>query len=69
MRFAPSFPQAVTDTMADREDLKLFSIWVNWDKRVISFHKVVGFEELQFPTYEDKFKFVTERGYEGFGIQ
>lgn len=55
--------------MADREDLKLFSIWVNWDKRVISFHKVVGFEELQFPTYEDKFKFVTERGYEGFGIQ
>ena len=55
--------------MTDRVDLKLFSIWVNWDTRVISFHKVVGFEELQFPTYEEKLKFVTERGYEGFGIQ
>ncbi|MBQ7050296.1 MAG: hypothetical protein IJN87_06680 [Firmicutes bacterium] len=54
--------------MEDREE-EVFSIWVNWEKRVISFSEEAGFEELRFPTHDDKFKFAIERGNEGFGIQ
>ena len=53
--------------MEDREEV--FSVWVNWEKRVISFSEENGFEELQFQTHEEKFKFAIERGNEGFGIQ
>ena len=54
--------------MENREEA-IFSIWVNWEKRVISFSQEDGFEELQFPTHEEKIKFAIERGNEGFGIQ
>ena len=55
--------------MEEREEETVFSIWVNWERRVISFSEENGFEELQFPTHEEKFKFAIERGHEGFGIQ
>lgn len=55
--------------MEEIEERTIFSIWVNWEKRVISFSQADGFEELQFQTHEEKFKFAIERGNEGFGIQ
>ena len=55
--------------MEERDEETVFSIWVNWEKRVISFTEENGFEELRFPTHEDKFKFAIVRGNEGFGIQ
>ena len=55
--------------MEEIDDRTIFSIWVNWEKRVISFSQEDGFEELQFQTHEEKFKFAIERGNEGFGIQ
>ena len=55
--------------MAEREEQKLFSIWVNREQRVISFAQENGFEELTFPTHEEKFKFAIDCGNEGFGIQ
>ena len=55
--------------MEERDEETVFSIWVNWEKRVISFTEENEFEELRFPTHEDKFKFAIERGNEGFGIQ
>jgi len=50
-------------------EAQIYSIWVNWENRVISFSEADGFEELQFQTHEEKFKFAIERGNEGFGIQ
>ena len=50
-------------------EAQIYSIWVNWEKRVISFSQEDGFEELQFQTHEEKFKFAIDRGNEGFGIQ
>ena len=47
----------------------MFSIWVDWENRVISFSEENGFEELQFPSHEEKFKFAIDKGNEGFGIQ
>ena len=50
-------------------ETQIYSIWVNWEKRVISFSEEDGFEKIQFQTHEEKFKFAIERGNEGFGIQ
>ena len=55
--------------MEEIDDRTICSIWVNWEKRVISFSQEDGFEELQFQTHEEKLKFAIERGNEGFGIQ
>ena len=69
MLSVPTSPLAATDAMEEREEETVFSIWVNWERRVISFSEENGFEELQFPTHEEKFMFAIERGNEGFGIQ
>lgn len=55
--------------MEEREEETEFSIWVDWEHRVISFSEENGFEKLSFPTHEEKFKFAIDRGNEGFGIQ
>ena len=55
--------------MKYREEETVFSVWVNWKQRVISFTHENEFEELQYPTHEEMFRFVIERGNEGFGIQ
>ena len=48
---------------------KVFSIWVNWEAKVISFSPDDGFEELCFHSHDEKLRFAIERGNEGFGIQ
>ena len=53
--------------MEDREEV--YSIWVNWDKRIISFAKAEGFQELQYKTQDEMFRFAIRKGNEGFGIQ
>ena len=62
-------PQAAIDAMKEREMEPIFSLWVNWEARVISFSADDGFEELHFRTREEKLRFAMERGNEGFGIQ
>jgi len=54
--------------MENKEDETVFSIWVDWGSRVISFSEEDGFEELRFPTHDEKLKFAVERGNEGFQI-
>ena len=51
------------------EQEKVYSIWVNWEKRVISFEKATGFQELQYKTYDEMLWFAIRKGNEGFGIQ
>ena len=55
--------------MEDREEETVFSVWVNWKQRVISFTHENEFEELRYQTHEEMFRFVIEKGNEGFGIQ
>jgi hypothetical protein len=52
---------------ADKETI--FRLWVNWNRRVVSFSEEELFEELRFSSYEEKIRFAIERGNEGFGIQ
>lgn len=55
--------------MEDREEETVFSIWVNRERRVISFTEGNGFEEHRFPTHDDMLRFAIERVNEGFAIQ
>ena len=51
------------------EKQTVYSIWVNWAKRIISFEKTEGFQELQYKSHDEMFRFAIERGNEGFAIQ
>lgn len=44
-------------------------VWVDWVRRIVSFHEVEGFQVLAYPTHEEMFAFVIEKGFAGFGIQ
>ena len=55
--------------MDEREEDTVFSIWVDWENRIISFSEENGFEELQYSTHDEMFQFAIDRGNEGFGIQ
>ena len=45
------------------------SIWINWSRRIVSFQEESGFEELQYPTYEEKLRFAVQKGFDGFLLQ
>lgn len=47
----------------------VFLIWVDWGKRIISFHEAEGFERLEYGTREEMLAFAVAKGYAGFGIQ
>ena len=55
--------------MEEKKREKPFTLWVNWETKVISFSPDEGFEELRFQTHEEKLRFAIARGNEGFGIQ
>lgn len=46
-----------------------WSIWVDWERRVISFHPAPGFAEVRFQTREEMTAFAVQKSEEGFGIQ
>ncbi len=51
------------------EEKEVCFLWVDWEKRVISFNEKDGFEKLEYPTHKQMFEFAVEKGYAGFGIQ
>ncbi len=53
----------------EKERGTVYPIWVDWDRRIISFSEADGFEKLEYPTHEEMFAFAVEKGFEGFGIQ
>lgn len=55
--------------MEERTEKMQFDLWVNWERRVVSFSKENGFEKVTFPTHEEKMKYALERSNEGFKIQ
>lgn len=44
-------------------------IWVDWERRVISFHREDEFTEVGFSSHEEMIAFAVEKSVEGFGIQ
>ena len=48
---------------------EIFTIWVNWERRIVSFQPADGFAELRYATHEEMFQFAIEKTREGFTIQ
>ena len=55
--------------MKTEEEKKGYSLWIDWNQRVISFEKGEGFEELRYPSHEAMLRFAIQKGNEGFAIQ
>ena len=69
MRSDPIFQLAVIPDVMDKAKEPVYSIWVDWENRVISFQKAEGFEKLEYPTHDEMFAFAIEKGSGGFAIQ
>jgi len=70
MPFVLTSPPAVTDAMdTEKETAEVWPIWVEWDKRIVSFQEAKGFEKLEYPTHDEMFRFAIEKTMEGFAIQ
>lgn len=50
-------------------DERKFAIWVNWERKVITFRPEEGFEELRYHTREEMLRFAMKRIKEAFAIQ
>ena len=57
------------EEFVDNEEEKTFSVWINWNDRIVSFEEVVGFKKVDFLDNEIKLQFVVEKGFDGFRIQ
>ena len=55
--------------METEEKEKVYTLWIDWSQRVVSFEKAEGFAELRYSSHEEMFRFAIERGNEGFAIQ
>ena len=53
----------------EKEAADVWPIWVEWDKRIVSFQEAKGFEKLEYPTHDEMFRFAIEKTMEGFAIQ
>ena len=53
----------------EKTELEVWSIWIDWERRVISFHEAEGFEKVDFRTHKEMFHFAVEKGFDGFAIQ
>ena len=55
----------------NREEEKKDSwpIWVDWNRRIVSFQEAEGFEKLVYPTHDEMFQFAIEKTMNGFAIQ
>lgn len=53
----------------NEQQKKVFPVWVDWIRRIISFHEAEGFERLEYPSQEEMMSFAVAKGFAGFGIQ
>lgn len=53
----------------EKEKRQVWPVWIDWDKRILSFQEVKEFQKQEFSTREEMFGFAVERTEEGFAIQ
>ena len=52
-----------------KEEIKTWPIWVNWNRKIVSFREAPGFERLDYPTHDEMFQFAIQQTMNGFAIQ
>ena len=53
----------------ENEETDVFSVWVDWQNRIVSFQQAEGFEKLEYPTHQEMFQFAIEKSMSGYAIQ
>ena len=53
----------------EEETKECWPIWVDWNRRIVSFQEAAGFEKLEYPTHDEMFQFAIEKTMAGFAIQ
>ena len=46
-----------------------YRLWVQWEEKIISFHKEDGFEELSFANRDELLAYAAEKSNSGYAIQ
>ena len=46
-----------------------FYVWIDEERRIVSFHEADGFQKIPFASRESLLAFVIEKGYSGYRIQ
>ena len=55
--------------METESELEVWPVWIDRERRIVSFQEAEGFERLEYPTHDEMFRFAVERTAEGFAIQ
>ena len=71
MQSVPISLQAeATDAMdSEKEEPQAWPVWIDWDRKIVSFQEEKGFDRLDYPTHDEMFRFAIEKTMEGFAIQ
>ena len=51
------------------EEAEKWPVWINWDKRIVSFQEAEGFEKLEYPSHDEMFQFAIDITMDVFAIQ
>lgn len=63
-------PPTTTDAMEkELEEAEKWPVWINWDRRIVSFEEAEGFERLEYPSHDEMFQFAIDKTMDGFAIQ
>lgn len=46
-----------------------YPVWVDWERRIVSFQKAEGFDEISYSTHDEMFLFAIKLIDTGFAIQ
>lgn len=53
----------------EEEKTGVWPVWINWDKKIVSFQEADGFDKLVYPTHDEMFRFAIDKSRSGFAIQ
>lgn len=55
--------------MKIEEEGDLYPLWIDSERKIVSFQPVDGFERLEFSTHDSMFRFAIEKSLSGFAVQ
>lgn len=47
----------------------VYSLWVHWEKRIVSFHKVEGFTKMDFYSHKKMLLYAYDLSSNGYRVQ
>lgn len=54
---------------SEKEEVELWPVWIDWDRKIVSFQEEKCFDRLEFSTHDEMFQFAIKKTLEDFAIQ